>query len=65
MRFTKPKSRKKKRNRNIVTLPAGDTSPDASRLDKIKFPATLKTDTVGPALDRKYAAHLAVTTPKH
>jgi hypothetical protein len=65
MRFTKPKPSKSKRNRTIVTLPARDTSPDASRLNKVKFPATFETDAVRPALDRKHAAHLTVTAPKH
>jgi hypothetical protein len=37
----------------------------ASRLNKIKFPATFETDAVRPALDRKHAAHLTVTAPKH
>jgi hypothetical protein len=37
----------------------------ASRLNKIKFPATFETDAVRPALDRKYAAHLTVTAPKN
>jgi hypothetical protein len=38
---------------------------EASRLSKVKFLTTFETDLVRPALDRKHAAHLTVTAPKH
>jgi hypothetical protein len=37
----------------------------ASRLNKIKFPATFETDPVRPSVDRKHAAHLTVAAPKN
>jgi hypothetical protein len=66
MSFTKPMSSKMKRcHRGQLFRGNCWNRPDASRLSKVKFLTTFETDLVRPALDRKHAAHLIVTAPKH